>query len=287
MQRIIRSILPVLLLIGSEILLAAETLRVEAMFYPAWLVRDYQSRPLLPGTELREADLVRTGEGGRVQLVMADSSRIRLSENSRFLVQALPAEEAQETSWRMMRGVFHIDSTNSERRFRIDFGDIAATFGNVEAWGRTDLQSDAICLLKGEFEVLPPAGAPKKVGDSQSCYVKPRGQAALPVDKVAMQQHRLWLEQTGLRTQQGMAVAGGQWQLVLISLTNAARADSLLAEYREMGFAAERKSVVRDGRTLHRLLLPAFESIDAALGAAARIENMTGARDTWVWRKPD
>ena len=50
----------------STAILANDVINVNAMNYPAWVLRDYQTIPLFPGSELRENDLVRTGKGGRV-----------------------------------------------------------------------------------------------------------------------------------------------------------------------------------------------------------------------------
>ena len=116
-----------------------------------------------------------------------------------------------------------------------------------------------------------------------SCYVKPADQPPLPVDLIDMRQHQLWMAETELKPGAGIAAVGGAWQLVLIALTDENRAEQVLAGYREKGFPARRKTVVRDGRTLHRLLLPGYESKDAALNARKRIEAELGTSGTWVW----
>lgn len=290
MARLVRSFFALALTLCSLPVSAAEPLQVDAMYYPGWLLRDYQTMPLFPGTALRPDDLIRTGDGGRVQLQLADGSRIRLGQQSRMLVQDLPAAASsgvQAVSLRILRGVFHVIPASSATRFRIDLGDVSASFEDADVWGRADPQRQAICLLEGEVEVESSAGDAQSMQQALSCYVKPQAQAPLAVDRVDLQQHRLWLDETELKTGQGIVVIDGQWQLVLISLSDANRAERLLADYRELGIAARRKSVVRNGRTLHRLLLPAFESKADALGAAGRIEKLTGARDSWVWRKPD
>jgi len=44
---------------------AAQSARVEAVQYPAWLERGGYSVPLVPGTDLRASDGVRTGANAR------------------------------------------------------------------------------------------------------------------------------------------------------------------------------------------------------------------------------
>lgn len=58
-------------------------------------------------------------------------------------------------------------------------------------------------------------------------------------------------------------------------------------DFRQQGFAARSKTVVRQGRTLRRLKLTGFESIDATLNTASRIEQTPGIRDARVWKQPD
>lgn len=288
-MRLFRSILTSFFIVCCLPAWGAETLMVDAMHYPAWLVRDYQTLPLTPGARLRQDDLLRTGDGGRVQLRLADGSRIRLGQQSRFLVQTLPADAAAASpvSIRILRGVFHVIPAESGFPFRVDIGDVSARFSGADVWGRADPKNDALCLLQGAVEVETAGGAVQRMSEELSCFVKPGGEAALEVDRVELRQHRAWLDETRLKPESGIAIAGGEWQLVLISLTDAERAEQVLAGYRERGFAAQRKSVKRNGRTLHRLLLPAFESIEAARNASERVEKMTGARETWVWRRAD
>lgn len=264
---------------------AAETMRVDALHYPAWLVRDYQTLPLSAGMELRNGDLLRSGEGSRVRLRLADGSRLSLGGLSRFLVESLPpAADDPVVSVKLLRGVFQLEPAGRTYRFETEVGEIGAKLVSAHIWGRVDAARDALCLVDGAVVVSTGAGAAQKLDQALSCFLKPRDRAPLPVDLVDLQQHRLWLAETELKSDRGIVVADGQWQLVLISLTVAERADLMLAEFRRRGYAARRKSVLRNGRTLHRLLLPGFESIDAALAARARIEKDLGIDDAWVWR---
>ena len=116
---------------------------------------------------------------------------------------------------------------------------------------------------------------------------KLRNQPLLPLDVIDLRQHQLWIAETELKSERDLVIADGQWQPVLISLTEAKLAQQVLADFRQQGFAARSKTVVRQGRTLHRLLLPGFESIDAARNAASRIEQTLGISDAWVWKQPD
>ncbi len=272
----------------------AQALEVEAMNYPAWLVRDYETRPLLPGARIVENDLVRTGEGGRVRLRLGDGSALGLGQQSRLLVASYPSSDTPGAGrpparLQLLRGVFRFTAadppaTAVSPQLEIGIGPIAARLRQAEIWGRSDQDQDLACLMSGVLAVIDASGAETSLQQPLSCYVKPRDGDALPVDQVDLQQHRLWLDQGVVADEGGIAAADGGWQLVLISLTDIGSAERELWRLRDLGYPVSKKSVIREGRTLHRLLIPGFVSREAALAARGRIEDSLGIRDAWVWK---
>jgi len=282
MSRVAGSLIGLFLGFSSLLVSAASDVTVGAMNYPAWLVRDYETLPLAAGTELRNDDLVRTGEGGRVQLQLAAGSSLKIGESSRLVITA-PA------SFQVLQGVFRVtaaiaDAVAGGKLFEVKIGDISVTGQNTDLWGRADLTQDAVCLVEGALAVNAVGVADVDLNQALSCYVKPRGDAPLPVGLIDRRQHQLWMAETELKDDSGIAAKDGQWQLVLISLTDANRAEQVRSGFRDMGFAVQDITVVRNGKTLHRLLLPGFESKEAALKARASIEQALGLSGTWVWR---
>lgn len=273
---------------------ADSAVTVDALNYPAWLLRNYQTLPLQPGTRLRDDDLIRTGKGGRVQLRLADGSAIRLGESSRFVIrQAAQRPVTGDTtgplSFQALRGVVRVssaffDADVPRNRLELKIGAINATVGKADIWGRTDLAQDALCLVEGELGIEVSTTSAIDMSQELSCFVKPRDQAPLPVDLIDLRQHRLWMAETDLKMENGIVSEDGQWQLVLISLTNALRAGQVLSDFHRRGYAVRDKTVLRDGRILHRLLLPGFDSKDAALAARDQLEQQLGVSDTWVWK---
>lgn len=294
MKRFAASLFGISLTLFSVTIFADSGLRVDALNYPAWLVREYQTIPLQPGTRLQNNDLVRTGEGGRVQLVLDDGSAVRLGESTRFMVNrtqasAPAADSSFPASFHALRGVFRVSSVIPEAAapeglLELRVGEIKALFRKADFWAKADLTRDAVCLLEGELSIEDPSRDRIALSEALSCFLKPKGKASLPVDLVDLEQHKLWLAETELMPDSGIARENGQWQLVLISLTNGQRAGELLMRFRQQGFAAMDKTVVRDGRTLHRLLLPGFVSTAAALNARKHVERQLGVSKTWVWK---
>jgi len=294
MRTLVELLVAVILSLCTLSAFADSAVRVKALNYPAWLVRNYETFALQPGMRLQSNDLIRTGEGGRVQLQLTDSSIIKLGESSRLLVEKLPAslnagDVSIPFSLQALRGLFRVtskfpDNVAVGQQLELGVGDIEAAMRNADIWVSADLAQDAVCLIEGEVAVASAGAARVDMNQALSCYVKPKAKAPLPVDQIDMQQHQLWIAEIELRDGFGIAAENGQWQLVLISLTDAGRAEGILKSFRERGFAVEDKTVERQGRTLHRLLLPGFISIDAALNARSRVEQQLGVSETWVWK---
>ena len=51
---------------------------------PAWLTRDGKRQPLALGAQLKNGDIITTGEGSRVLLRLGEGSVVKLGENARF-----------------------------------------------------------------------------------------------------------------------------------------------------------------------------------------------------------
>ncbi len=284
----------VLLALLSLPVFAQDTVRVDSMNYPAWVVRDYETQPLFPGFPLQADDLLRTGKGGRLLLRLADGSVVKIGESARFVLDSAQVSQDQagsftEFAFQVLRGAFRFSSSSSRSAFighRVNFkvGVIAASLRGTDIWGRSSSEHDLACLIEGEVSVSDGRELPLSMKQALSFYIKPKGAPPLPVEQADMQQLQKWVGETELEASAGIAAEDGGWQLVLISLTSRKQADRKLKSYREQGFAARRKSVIRDGRTLHRLLLPDFISVDAALNARSRVEALLGVTDAWVWK---
>ena len=93
MPGLIRSLFGLLLTFVVLSACAKSTMHVAAIHYPAWLVRNHQTLSLEPGAALPDGDLIRTGDGSRVQLALSGGRDISPGESARFLIEGLPAVE--------------------------------------------------------------------------------------------------------------------------------------------------------------------------------------------------
>ncbi len=282
------------LMLLPVMLFADVVLKVSAMNYPAWVIRNHQTLALKPGYQLRTDDLIRTGKKGRVHLQLADDSVIKLGESARFLIRSAdmtgdPGESLLQSSFRVLRGAFRFTSSffrqaDAGYRFDVTIGSITAEIRGTDIWGRSNLRQDLVALIEGEITVDVEGESLLSLEQPMSVYVKPKGEAALPVDQVDPDQLQRWVSETELDETQGIAAVNGEWSVVLLSLTELKNAERALKDFHDKGFAVRRKSVIRNGKTLHRLLLPGFVSIEDAIIARTEIAGYLGIKDAWIWR---
>lgn len=295
-MNIVRNLIPGLaLMLLSATLLAEDVIKVNSMNYPAWVIRNHQTIALTPGYQLRADDLIRTGNSGRVLLQLADGSAIKLGESARFLIESagiigIQSESFLDSTFQVLRGAFRFTSSffgsvSTGHRLNVKIGAITAGVRGTDIWGRSNQEQDLVALIEGSITVDTDREPTVNLQQALSFYVKARGEAPLPVDQVDPDQLKRWVNETELDGALGIAAEHGEWSLVLVSLTDMKNTDIALKEFHQKGFPVRRKSVIRDGKTLHRLLLPGFVSIHDAVRARTQIADFLGINDAWVWRK--
>lgn len=289
-----RFIFGLALVLLSTSLLAEYVVKVNAMNYPARVIRNHQILALMPGFQFRAGDLLRTGQGGRVLLQLADGGAIKLGESARFLVDSAGMKDVQgETypapAFQVLRGAFRYSSSifgnaSATNHFYIKIGAVTTGVRSADVWGSSSLEQDLVALIEGAITIDADEESRVILEQALDFYVKPKGEARLPVAQVDPDQLQHWMNKTELDEAVGIAAQGGEWSLVLVSLTDMTNVERAIKDFHEKGFAVQRKSVVRAGKTLHRLLLPGFVSIQDAVNARSRIADNLGIDDAWVWR---
>ena len=288
-------ILGLLLILLSSAIQAEDILRVNAMNYPGWVIRNHQTLALTPGYQLRNNDLIRTGKKGRVLLQLADGSAVKLGESARFLVESASINSSQNDSiltstLQVLRGAFRFTSSffnqsAIKHELSITVGAITIGIRGTDIWGRSGNENDLVALIEGNVTVNAEGEPEVNLDEALNYVVKPRGEVISPVEQIDPHQINSWAAETELSTTQGIATANGEWSIVLASLNTLNGANRRLRNLHQQGFAVKRKSVIRNGRTLHRLLLPGFKSIEDAVNARSMAADLLGIDDAWVWRQ--
>ena len=273
---------------------ASGTVQVHSMNYPAWLVRGDETRALSPDTRLENGDLIRTGDGGRMLLKLADGSAVKLGEAAEFRIESVELRDDADlnlldVTFDVLKGAFRLTSAffnqvSARHQVDVRIGAITAGIRGTDIWGRSNSEQDLVCLIEGTIQVEIPEQPTLKMNDPLSFFVKPRGELPYPVAPVDPEKLQQWATETELDESNGIAGFDGEWALVLQSFSRSQLAETKLRELRQQGYAAELIEVDIDGQIFSRLILPRFVSSDAARNARNLAAARLSINDAWVFK---
>lgn len=264
---------------------AAAPATVEAVQSPAWRDRGGVTVPLAAGMELKSGDVVRTGAGARAYLMLAEGSRVKLSEGARFTLhsRSLRPETVFRGALDVLAGAFRFTTgkLKKSRQHDVAIRVGTATIGirGTDLWGRTDKDGDLVALLDGRIEITR-GGQVTELAQPMTYFDAPRGQAAA-VKALDMETFVTFARQTEILPGDGAARARGAWRVLAGSATSEAAALELYDDVREAGFAARIKPrEMEGGGWRYEVLLAGFAGSDEAGAAAARLAAATGLKPT-------
>ena len=223
--------------------LAAPNALVDAVQYPAWLERGGIQVPLTPGVELQSSDKLRTGANARVQLKLAEGSRVKLGENAQFAIERIEGGGVLRATLAVVSGAFRFTTdpaARGERRdVQIQVRDATAGIRGTDLWGKSTAERDIVCLFEGRISVGA-AGHPTVTLESpMDFYQKPRGQKPLPVSKIDAKQMAQWTEETEIAKDGGAAREGGRWRVLVASFPTRDAAQKMNRALRAEGFPSK------------------------------------------------
>lgn len=275
------------LMTGTAI--AAPAATVDALVTPAWLERAGRVQPLALGAEVRNGDRIRTGDGARVYLKLAEGSTLKLGANAgmNFFSRSLRPQRDFKAALDVLSGAFRF-TTDALRRVRsrdvsIRVGAATAGIRGTDVWGRTNADEDLVCLLDGRIEVAHAGLAePVVLSEPLSYAVVPRG-GALKLAKVDAAEMQKWARETEIAAGTGAQTKGGKWKLSLGTQPNEAAALETYDIVRSVGFAPKiAPQILESGGWNYEVVLAGFTDEADALAAAARLKAAAGLDATAV-----
>ena len=284
LNRLFAVLVPLVLLLPTPAVLAATAVApatVEAVQAPAWRDREGVTVPLAAGMALKSGDVLRTGQGARVYLMLAEGSRVKLGEAARFTfhTRSLHPQRSFRGALDILDGAFRFTTGKLKRALPRDLSIRVATatigIRGTDIWGRTDITGELVALLEGRIEITR-AGEVTELAQSMTYFDAPRGQAATvkPLDPEVFRQLS---RQTEILVGDGAARAKGKWRVRVATATSEEGALELYDRIREAGFAARiRPRLAQTGGWDYELLLHGFASADDAGAAAGRLKAATG-----------
>jgi hypothetical protein len=248
MKRLVRILFAALLAAAALEASAAPAAVVEGVQMPAWVERAgvgaVRRVPLAPGRELRGGDEVRTGAGSRVYIKLAEGSLVKLGENASLRILDIAPDRGGffKAALEVLQGAFRFttDVLAKPRRRDVSIRVATVTAGirGTDLWGKSDRDSQLVCLIEGEIEVGAEGETPVILKESREFYRRDKGQRQ-PLGLVDPVQLGQWARETEIEDGRGAARAGGKWKVTLARAETQSGALEVYDRLRDAGYAAE------------------------------------------------
>ena len=217
--------------------------RVEGVQMPAWLERNGQRTPLLPGMELRAGDQVYTGAGSRLVVKLAEGSLVKLGENGTLrFAEINRGQDLFKAALGVLQGAFRFTTelvaAKRKREIDIRVGQVTTGIRGTDLWGRSRKDNEIVCLIEGEIEVGAEGEQAVKMDRPLQFYRRTEGKTQ-PVGFIDKKQLEDWAKETEIEAGKGAARRGGRWSVWLASAQDQSGALRVYEELRAAGYPAE------------------------------------------------
>jgi hypothetical protein len=287
MKRIRVLVLAMVMAAFSQSSLAQPAAVVEGVQMPAWVERSGSRQPLAVGMELKGGDVVKTGEGSRALVRLAEGSRVKLGENGALRIDEINPDSGGffKAALRVVEGAFRFttDALAKARRRQVSITVATVTAGirGTDLWGKSAPERQIICLIEGAIEVGAEGETPVVMDQARQFYRREKGQTQ-PVGFISAEQLAQWALETDIEAGKGAARRGGKWKVTLASADSQAAALALYDQLRERGYAAEIRPVRAGDAMVYRLRIANLPSRAEAEALAARLRGQPGVTEPKV-----
>lgn len=261
---------------------AAPQAVVDAVQAPAWRDRDGRAEPLAPGMELQSRDRIRTGEGSRVYLKLADGSTVKLGENGVLLAERLGPSERQffSAALDVAKGAFRFTTDKlrklSRRDVTIRVATVTAGIRGTDIWGKTEPERDFVCLLEGRITVSHQDGDSREMSEPLTFYVAPRNQPPKGIEAADPETVKKWATETEIQAGAGVTRRGGKWKLLLASFDSQQATLEVYDRLAGAGYAAAIRPRIVGEAVRYEILLRNLASKAEAEVLAAKVKARLG-----------
>jgi len=263
---------------------------IEGLQPPAWLERAGQKLPLRPGMMLQKSDVVETGKGGRLLIVLADGSFVKLGEQAQLALESLNEGDAQDGVLKgvfdVVKGAFRYTAGAAARLLSRDIKVKVATttvgIRGTDVWGLSQDGGATVCLIEGKIHVQNPVRGEFVMDQPLSFFVAPRAGEPHPVAPVDPDKLKKWSAETDLAHGHGVMLPGGGWIVQLGSHRDEASARAVEKQLLENGVPVELTTVQLKERTFYRLRVSGFDTQQDAKAFVDTVRGQPGIPKPWV-----
>ncbi len=278
--------LALLALLSPALAQAQPAARIDAVQMPAWVERGagaaLQRIPAAPGMELEAGDQVKTGQGARLLLKLAEGSSVKLGEQAVLRLDALDrAKELFRGTLSVLEGAFRFTTDAlakyKRRDININVSQVTAGIRGTDLWGRSSAEHQIVCLIEGAIEVTPPNETTLAMDKPLQFYQRENGKSA-PLAFISPDQLQKWAAETEIERGKGAARSGGRFSAVLGAFDNQNEALRLYDALRTAGYAAEIRPSKEGDKLSYAVRIGRIATKQDADSLAAQLKGKFGAK---------
>lgn len=255
---------------------------VSALQPPAWLEEHGQRTALAASSAIIPGHVYSTGKEGRLQIVMADGSIVKLGENSQFELPRLQLlqsgnDNVLKGAFKISRGVFRYSAQGSpfvrKRQLDIYLGPaLTVGIGNPDFLGQSDDAQDSLCLLRGKINIRNLQQPVLPVEQANSVYVAPRGQTASEVTPASAEQLKAWMAKTELDETRPSLQSNGAYSVLVAVYLDEPHARAIVSDINQKGYPAVLKSDKRGDTPVSRVVIEGLRNAQSAAAYAEALK---------------
>ena len=276
----------------SKAVAAPPDAEVEALQMPAWLTRDGKRQPLALGAQLKNGDIITTGEGSRVLLRLAEGSAVKLGENARFDLNDMSqthdgAQQRFSARLGVQQGAFRFttppgDKSRGARSIDVRFPTVTASVAGTDIWGKSADDREIVALIDGKINVTRKGEAPVTMAEAKTVYVAPRDGPPPPVTAITLAQLNAYAQETELQPGAGAVGKVGNYKIYAARTPNQEEALAVYERLRDAGYAAAIQPAMTGGKQIYQVRIVGFLSEADGVAVAVKLRVQLGLQDVRV-----
>lgn len=276
----------------SDSLAASPDAEVESLQMPAWLTRDGKRQPLALGAQLKNGDIITTGDGSRVVLRLAEGSAVKLGENAHFdLNDMSQTRDGDQQRFGailgVQRGAFRFttppgDKSRGARSIDVRFPTVTARVSGTDIWGKSADGGEVVALIEGKINVTRKGDAPVTMTEGKTVYIAPADGPPRPVTAITLAQLNAYAQETELQPGAGAVGRVGNYKIYAARTPNQEEALAVYERLRDAGYAAAIQPGISGGKQVYQVRIVGFLSEADGIAVAVKLRVQLGLQDVRV-----
>jgi hypothetical protein len=276
----------------SSTVAAPPDAEVESLQMPGWLTRDGKRQPLALGAQLKNGDIITTGEGSRVLLRLADGSAVKLGENARFDLNDMSqtrdgAQQRFSARLGVRQGAFRFttppgDKSRGARSIDVRFPTVTASITGTDIWGKSADDGEVVALIEGKINLTRKGDAPVVMAEAKTVYVAPADGPPRPVTAITLAQLNAYAQETELQPGAGAVGKVGNYKIYAARTPNQEEALAVYERLRDAGYAAAIQPGMSGGKQVYQVRIVGFLSEADGVAVAIKLRVQLGLQDVRV-----